>query len=91
MIINSFWHIWLVFVPFSDVKPELSLNPIGAWGTNIPVLLSEGYFTMKKGVWRSKISWLFLLQYKLLENKKMGFSKGFWGDPATFKSPTQLG
>ena len=41
-------------------------------------LFSDGYFYMKKGVWRSKISWLFLIHYELSENqKKIVFSQCF--------------
>ena len=37
---------------------------------------------MKKGVWRSKISWLFLIHYELSENqiKFFWFFTVFWGD-----------
>ena len=36
---------------------------------------------MKKGVWRSKISWLFLIHHELSENqKKIWFFTVFWGD-----------
>ena len=57
----------------------------------------------KKGVWKSEISWLFLIHYKLLENQKIGFFTVFWGDvqgvytlcppctQATFKRPAPLG
>ena len=35
---------------------KVTLNPIRAGGLNQPALFSDGYFSMKKGVWRSKIS-----------------------------------
>ena len=37
---------------------------------------------MKKGVWRSQISWLFLIHYELSENQKnfFWFFTVFWGD-----------
>ena len=68
--------------------------------------LTFGYFSQKKWVWRSQISWLFLIHYELSENQK----KIFWfftvilGDlegagtmcpppytQATSRSPTLLG
>ena len=49
-------------------------NPIDEGrGHNVPALFSDGYFSMKKGVWRSKISWLFLIHYELSENQKIFF------------------
>ena len=42
------------WVQVSNLK--LSINPNGAGGRNVPTLFSEGYFSMKKGVCRSKIS-----------------------------------
>ena len=42
-------------------------------GHNVSALFSEGYFSMKKGVLRSKISWLLLILYKLSENPKIFF------------------
>ena len=37
---------------------------------------------MKKGVWRTQISWLFLIHYELSENQKyfFGFFTVFWCD-----------
>ena len=35
-------------------KVLLFVNPNGAGGHNVPALFSEGYFSMKKGFWRSK-------------------------------------
>ena len=58
-------------------------NPIRlGGGLNQPALFSDGYFSMKKGVWRSKISWLFLIHYELSENQKkfFWFFTVFWGD-----------
>ena len=69
---------------------------------NVPALFSEGYFSIKKGVWRPEISWLF---QSLKKFQKIFF---FWfsqclGDlegvdtlcpprtQATFKSPALLG
>ena len=55
-------------------------NPIRVGGgLNQPALFSNVHFSMKKGVWRSKISWLFLIHYELSENqkKKFGFSQCF--------------
>ena len=75
-------------------------------GLNQPALFSNGYFSMKKGVWRSKISWLFLIHYELSENQKkfFWFFTVFWGDlegagwfspppcsQATSRSPALLG
>ena len=55
-------------------EKRIMLNPIGAGvGNSVPTLFSDGYFSMKKGVLRSEISWLFLIHYKLSENK-IGFS-----------------
>lgn len=42
----------------------------------VPALFSDGYFSMKKGVLRSKI---FQIHYKLSENPKMVFH-GVFGD-----------
>ena len=41
---------------------------------------SNIHFSIKKGVCRSQISWLFLIHYELLENKKknFGFSQCRW-------------
>ena len=39
-------------------------------GFKVPALFSGGYFSMKKGVWRSQISWLFLIHYEISENQK---------------------
>ena len=33
-------------------------------------LFSDGYFSLKKGIWMPKISWLFLFHYELSENPK---------------------
>ena len=52
---------------------RIRVNPIRAGGLNQPALYSDGYFSMKKGVWRSKISWLFLIHYNLSENQKKLF------------------
>ena len=30
-------------------QKEISINPIGAGGQNVPSLFSDGYFSMKKG------------------------------------------
>ena len=46
---------------------------------NQPPLFSDGYFSMKKGVWRSKIPWLFLIDYELLENQKEFFYPALLG------------
>ena len=61
------------------VEIILSFNPIRAGGLNQHALFSDGYFSMKKGVWRSKIWWLFLIHYELSENKKWVFTV-FLGD-----------
>ena len=39
------------------------INPNWAGGGWIIALFPEGYFSMKKGVWRCQISWLFLIHY----------------------------
>ena len=50
-------------------------NPIGAGGhNNVHTLFQMAISPRKKGVWRSQISWLFLIHYELLENQK----KFFW-------------
>ena len=59
-VLEVFWMSSL-FIDF------FKLNPNGA-------LFLEGYFSQKKCVWRSKISWLFLIHYELSENQ-MNF---FW-------------
>ena len=41
------------------------MNPIGAGGG----LFSNVHFSMKKGFWKSQISWLFLIHYELSENQ----------------------
>ena len=59
------------------------INPIGAGGgLNQPALFSNVHFSMKKGFWRSQISWLFLIHYELSENQKKNFwfFTVFWGD-----------
>ena len=58
------------------------LTLLGLGGLKQPVLFSDGYFSMKKGVWRSQISWLFLIHYELSENQKIffWFFTVFWGD-----------
>jgi len=70
-------------------------------GLNQPALFSNVHFSMKKGFWRSQISWLFLIHYELLENQKKNcFFIVFWGDlegagsprsQATSRSPALLG
>ena len=51
-----------------------SINPIrSGGGLNQPALFSDGYFSMKKGVWRPQISWLFLIHYELSEKQIMFF------------------
>ena len=42
-------------------------------------LFSGGYFSMKKGFWGSKISWLFLLHFNFQINKKIIFTV-FWSN-----------
>ena len=51
-------------------------------GLNQPALFSDGYFSMKKGVWMYKFLWLFLINYELSENqnKIFWFFTEFWGD-----------
>ena len=81
-------------------------NPIRAGGgLNQPALFSTVHFSKKKGVWRSQISWLFLIHYELSENQKkiFWFFTVFWGDlegagwfspprsQATTRSPALLG
>ena len=39
----------------------------------MPALFSDDLFSLNKGVWRSEISWLFLIHFILSENKKMFF------------------
>ena len=41
-----------------------------AGGLNQPTLFSNVHFSMKKGVWRPQILWLFLIHYKLSDNPK---------------------
>ena len=56
----------------SNVRSKyICLNPNGAGAQcNVPTLFSEGYFSMKKGTWRSEISWPFQIHYKISENQK---------------------
>ena len=50
------------------------INPNSVGGGHIvPALFLDGYFSQKKWVWRSKISWLFLIHYELSENQKIFF------------------
>jgi len=52
---------------YKDVE-ENRVNPYRAGGRlNQIALFSYGYFSIKKGVWRSKI---FLIHYELSENQK---------------------
>ena len=71
-------------VNLTDINPIhwYGVNPIRAGGLNQPALFSDSYFFMKKGVWRSKILWLFLIHYELSENQKkfFWFFTVFWGD-----------
>ena len=39
-------------------------------GTEYARTFLDGYFYMKIGVWRSKLSWLLLIHYELLENEE---------------------
>ena len=74
MLIAS-WLAW-----YSKIWPLFPINPIRVGGgLNQPALFSDGYFSMKKGVWRSQISWLFLIHYELSEKQKkiFGFSQCF--------------
>ena len=49
------------------------------WGAQYAHTFLDGYFSMKKGVWRSDIFLLFLIQYKLSEiKKKIVFFIVFW-------------
>ena len=47
-------------------------NPNGG-GVDCAQTFLDGYFSMKKGVWKSQISWLFLIPYEIWENQN------FWG------------
>ena len=69
--------------PFQNVmENSVHKQLLTLLGRGGPALFSDGYSSMKKGVWRSKIPWLFLIHYKLSENqKKIWFFTEFWGDP----------
>ena len=86
---------------FISIRANISLL-----GLNQSALFSDGYFSIKKGVWRSQISWLFLIHYELSEKQKkfFWFFTVFWGDlegagwfspppctQATSRSPAPLG
>ena len=45
------------------------INPNGG-GMEYARTFLDGYIYMKKGVWRSEISWLLLIHYELLENEE---------------------
>ena len=47
---------------FISIRANISLL-----GLNQSALFSDGYFSIKKGVWRSQISWPFLIHYELSE------------------------
>ena len=89
----TFWgegvqNLKVTNLDFNYVKPSFDFmtkgffNPIWVGGLNQPALFSDGYFSMKKGVWRSQISWLFLIHYELSEKQKkiFWFFTVFWGD-----------
>ena len=64
-------------------------------GLNQPALFSNVHFSMKKGFWRSQISWLFLIHYELSDNQKkiFWFFTVFWGDlegAGWFSTPPQF-
>ena len=62
-------------------RKRIGLTLSGQGGLNQPALFSDGYFFMKKEVWRSKISWIFLIHYELSEKqKKFWFFTVFCGD-----------
>ena len=66
--VSIFHLIWLVF----DIK---GISPIGVrgGGTICASTSFRSRFLHEKRVWRSKISWLFLIHYKLSENQKKIF------------------
>ena len=59
---------------------KIPLNPNGAEGHIVPTLFSEGYFSKQKGVWRSEISWLFLIIVSFQIIKKKCFFTVILGD-----------
>ena len=86
---------WFIFNPAIN-----RVNPKGAEWANCACTFSNGYFSMRKiGLEVQKVSWLFLIFYKLSENpKKVVFIKSFLVIPkvsphiqSTFKSPAILG
>ena len=73
---NEYWLIlrfsWnRVIFSANPLSPSLTLTVRGR--PNVSALFSEGNFSKKKGVWRSEISWLFLIYYELSENQKNWF------------------
>ena len=70
---KNFFLLFRLKVNYST-NYSLWVNPIRAGGgLNHPALFSDGYFSIRKGVWRSKISWLFLIHYELSEIQKKMF------------------
>ena len=71
---------------------------VGGW---LWLIFSDGYFSMKKGVWRYQFSWLFLIHNELSDNQKtfgffcvLGWSERAQSTPltqATSRSPPLLG
>ena len=55
----------------------ISATTLMVGGLIVPALFSDSYFSMKKEVWRSQISWLFLIHYEYSECQKIGFSQWF--------------
>ena len=68
--------------PTRCIKTIFRVNPNLREGLYQPAFFSNVHFSKKKGVWRSKISWLFLIHYELSENQKkiFWFFTVFWGD-----------
>ena len=56
------WVVWRVLVKSRKGSP---FNPNGGGWLIVPTLLSNGNISMKKGIWRSQISWHFIIHCKL--------------------------
>ena len=56
-----------LFWSAAEIHNMAGYYPSGEW------IFSDSYFFLKKWVWRSQISWLFLINYELSENQKIFF------------------
>ena len=68
--------IWIYSVSFViqiQNKNQNPLNPNGAGGAQCAITFFRWLFFHEKGVWRSEISWIFLIHNKLFWNFFFGF------------------